>query len=92
MSQPWTPKLKAATDALEMACNQRNDAVKALGPHQTTVMLFIEDVNRELDLLEGDLKKLFPREPGRVASYLAATKPRRRAYAGDEQDEATTMN
>jgi hypothetical protein len=38
------------------------------------VVLFIDDVNREIDRLEGDLKKLFPGEPDRVASYLAATR------------------
>ena len=43
-----------------MAFNQRNDTVKALGPQRTSVVLFIDDVNRELDRLEGDLKKLFP--------------------------------
>lgn len=34
--------------------------MKALGPIQTSVVLLIDDVNRELDRLEGDLKKLFP--------------------------------
>jgi hypothetical protein len=74
LGQTWTLKLKEATDALEMACNQRNDTVKALGPQRTSVVLFIDDVNRELDRLEGDLKKLFPGENDRVASYLAATR------------------
>lgn len=73
LAQTWTPKLKEATDALEMACNQRNDTVKALGPQRTSVVLFIDDVNRELDRLEGDLKKLFPGNPDRVAAYIAAT-------------------
>lgn len=74
LAQTWTPKLKAATDALEMAFNQRNDTVNALAPLQTSVALLIDDVNRELDRLEGDLKKLFPGAPTRVASYLAATR------------------
>jgi len=39
-------------------------------------------VNRELDRLEGDLKKLFPGKPNRVASYLAAT--RRHAAEPDQ--------
>ena len=71
LAQTWTPKVKEATDALEMAFLQRNDAVKALAPLQTSVVLLIDDVNRELDRLEGDLKKLFPGQPDRVASYLA---------------------
>ena len=72
LAQTWTPKMKTATDDLEMAFNQCNDTVKALGPLQTSVVLLIDDVNRELDRLEGDLKKLFPGQPDRVASYLAA--------------------
>jgi len=82
LAQTWTPKMKEATDALEMTFNQRNDTVKALGPLQTSVVLLIDDVNRELDRLEGDLKKLFPGQPDRVASYLAAT--RRSSSSSDE--------
>jgi hypothetical protein len=85
LAQTWSPKVKEATDALEMACNQRNDTVKALGPQRTSVVLFIDDVNRELDRLEGDLKKLFPGNTDRVASYLAAT---RRSAPESEQPAA----
>jgi len=84
LAQTWTPKMKDATDALEMAFNQRNDTVKALGPLQTSVILLIDDVNRELDRLEGDLKKQFPGQTDRVASYLAATRNNRPASTGDE--------
>lgn len=87
LAQIWTPKLKDATDALEMAFNQRNDTVKALGPQRTSVVLFIDDVNRELDRLEGDLKKLFPGNPDRVASYLAATRNSRPAAEPDQPPE-----
>jgi hypothetical protein len=38
------------------------------------VALLVGEVNVELDRLEGDLKKLFPGAPNRVASYLAATR------------------
>jgi hypothetical protein len=74
LSLTWTPRLKDATDLLEAAFNQRNETVKAIGPLQTSVVLFIDEVNRELDRLEGDLKKLFPGAPERVGSYLAATR------------------
>jgi len=84
LAQTWTPKMKEATDALEMAFNQRNDTVKALAPIQTSVVLLIDDVNRELDRLEGDLKKLFPGQPDRVASYLAATRNNRSSSSNDE--------
>ena len=46
----------------------------ALTPLLTGVMLFIDDVNHELDRLEGDLMKLFPGDTTRVASYIAATR------------------
>jgi hypothetical protein len=77
LAQTWTPKLQAATDQLESAFKQRNDCLRALEPLQTAVLLLIEDVNRELNRLEGDLKKLFPGSAARVASYLAATRPSR---------------
>ena len=44
LAQMWTPRLKGATDALEMAFNRRNDTVKALGPQRTSVVLFIKDL------------------------------------------------
>jgi hypothetical protein len=74
LAQTWTPKLKAVTDGLQSACTQRDQAVAALGPFHTSVALLVGDVNDELDRLEGDLKKLFPGDPNRVASYLAATR------------------
>jgi len=83
LAQTWTPRLKEATDALEMAFNQRNDTVKAIGPELTSVVLFIDEVNRELDRLEGDLKKLFAGAPDRAASYLAATRNNRQSSAVD---------
>ncbi len=87
LAQTWTPKLKAAADMLEMACKARNDAVKALAPQRTSVVLFIDDVNHELDRLEGDLKKLFPGAADRVASFLAATRPSR-SGGSDEPEPA----
>lgn len=84
LAQAWTPRLKDATDALEMAFTQRNDAVSAIAPLQTSVVLLIEDVNRELDRLEGDLKKLFPGQGQRVASFLSATRPSRANNNGEE--------
>jgi hypothetical protein len=82
----WSPKLKGVTDELEMAMNRRNDNLRALEPLHTSVLLLIDDVNRELDRLEGDLKKIFPGAADRVASYLAATRPGR-SSAASAQDE-----
>jgi hypothetical protein len=47
--------------------------------------LLIDDVNREIDRLEGDLKKLFPDAPNRVASYLAATRPNHHGSPGQPE-------
>jgi hypothetical protein len=63
LAQMWTPRLKTATDGLQTACTQRDQAVAALGPHHTSVALLVGEVNTELDRLEGDLKKLFPGDP-----------------------------
>jgi hypothetical protein len=77
LAKTWIPKLTDATDALKSAASARNAAVKALGPQQTAVYLFIDDVNRELDRLEGDLRKIFAGSQERVAAFLAATRPSR---------------
>jgi hypothetical protein len=77
LAQTWTTKVKEVTDELETAFSQRNDSVTGLGPLQTSVVLLIDDLNRELVRLEGELKLLFPSEPDRVASYLAATRTSR---------------
>jgi uncharacterized protein (DUF697 family) len=45
--------MKGATDGLEMAFNQRNDTVKALGPLQTSVVLLIDDVTGFQALFEA---------------------------------------
>lgn len=74
LAQTWTSKLAAATDALETANQQRNECLHAIEPLQTAVLLLTEDVNRELNRLEGDLKKLFPTDSARVASFLSATR------------------
>ncbi len=72
LAQVWTGKLTSVTDSLELAFNERNAAIDALAAHHRAVVFFIEEVNQGLDQLEGDLKKLFPGEPTRVAAYLAA--------------------
>jgi hypothetical protein len=86
----WIPRLKDATDTLETAFKARNAAVTALGPQQTSTILFIDDVNRELDRLEGDLKKLFAGQPDRVADFLAATRPNRPAQTDETPTPAAT--
>jgi hypothetical protein len=77
LAKAWATKLTEATDALQNAFAERNDAVKALGLQHTAVTLFLDEVNREVDRLEGDLKKVFAGEADRVGSYLAAFRPSR---------------
>jgi hypothetical protein len=43
----------------------------------------LDDVNRELDRLEGDLKKLIPGQPERVSSYLVAARQPAHRRRGD---------
>jgi hypothetical protein len=83
LAQTWIPRLKAATDELEMAHNRRNDCLRVIEPLQTAVVLLIENVNLELNRLEGDLKKVFASFPDRVSSFLAASRPSRSANHED---------
>jgi hypothetical protein len=70
----WVPKLTPATDALAAASTARREAVVAIGPYLSAQFLYVEDVNLELDRLEGALQGIFPGDAKRVASYLAATR------------------
>ncbi|MRG94917.1 hypothetical protein [Polyangium spumosum] len=81
----WTPRLSGATDTLE-GCNKERGAVMgALALHGTTELLYIGEINLELDKLEGALLQLFPGQPKRVASFLSATKPRRKRKDDDDE-------
>ena len=71
----WSPRLKHVTDNLADGVTARKNALQTLGLQGTAEELFIEDVNRELDILEGELLKLFPGQPKRVAAFLEATRP-----------------
>jgi hypothetical protein len=64
--------IAAATDALAAAASARKDAVRAVGPLLTAQFLYVEDVNLEIDRLEGALQGLFPGEPARVSAFLSA--------------------
>lgn len=71
---PWADKIGPATDTLESASRARIDAVHAMGPLLTAQYLYVEDLNTELDRLEGGLLTTFPGDAKRVASYLSATR------------------
>lgn len=74
LAQTWTPRLSAATQALQAAVAERDRCDAALEPHLTTARLFVDEVNRALDVLEGDLKKTFPGSPEQATSFLSATR------------------
>jgi hypothetical protein len=71
----WTPRLKLVNENLANGSTVRRNALQTVALQGTAEELFIADVNRELDILEGDLLKLFPGQPKRVAAFLEATRP-----------------
>jgi hypothetical protein len=49
LATTWVPKLLAVTDALDAGARQRKAAVDALAHHQTSINLFIDDSNLDID-------------------------------------------
>lgn len=89
LAKTFLPRLEAATHTLQKALDQRTSSVSAFEKHRTSVILLRDAVNRELDITEGELLKLFPGERMRVASYLAASRPSR---GGAEAAEVQTTS
>jgi hypothetical protein len=87
LATQWTPRLETSTHELETGSKNRRIALQAVALQDTAEELFIDDVNREIDILEGDLLKRFPGQPKRVAAFLEPTKPRRRARDDDADDK-----
>jgi hypothetical protein len=81
LTTEWSPRWVANTDALETAAGARDAAVRAEAPLDAEQTLYINDINLELDRLEGDLKKLFPGQPKRVSAFLAPTRATKRRKA-----------
>lgn len=71
----WLPRLKIVTNNLAEAAQNRRNALQAIALQGTAEELFIDDVNRELDIVEGELLKLFPGQPKRVSAFLESTRP-----------------
>jgi hypothetical protein len=71
----WAHRLKVVTDALSLVVVARTGADKEQHTENTSLHLLIGEVNLALDVLEGDLQKIFPGDAKRVASYLSSTKP-----------------
>ena len=86
LAMEWTPRLGAVTERLEMDAKARENGLRALALQGTSEELYVEDINLELDRLEGDLKKLFPGQPKRVAAFLEPTRPKRKREAGNADE------
>ena len=89
LATKWTLRLKTVNDNLADASTARRNALQAVALQGTAEELLIADINRELDILEGDLLKLFPGQPKRVAAFLEPTRPStRRARTEPETSTA----
>lgn len=75
LATKWIPRLELVTNALAGGSAGRRTALQACALQDTAEELFIADVNRELDILEGELMKRFPGQPKRVAAFLEPTRP-----------------
>ena len=82
----WSSRLGDVTGKLESASAQRKDALGAVAMHGVSEILLVEEINLEIDRLEGELKKRFPRQPKRVAAYLAPLTTKRAPEPDDEQE------
>lgn len=87
LAKKWTPRLSSVTENLALGSTNRRNALQAVALQDTAEELFIDDINREIDILEGDLMKLFPGQPKRVAAFLEATKPRRSKRSRSNNDD-----
>ncbi|MFO0685439.1 MAG: hypothetical protein U0234_25495 [Sandaracinus sp.] len=74
LADTWIPRLTPRTEQLRQAAQARRDAVAAIGPLLTAQFLYVEDVNLEIDRLEGALQQIFPGDPARVAAYFAGAR------------------
>ena len=70
----WGAIWETKTEALATASRAKKDAVMAESAHSAIAALYVEDVNNELDRLEGDLLRLFPGDRDSVDAFLSATR------------------
>lgn len=81
----WAAVWETKTEALATASRIKKDAVMLESTQSALATLYIEDVNRELDRLEGELLRLFPGDRDTVDAFLSAT---RRTPKKKKNDEA----
>ena len=83
----WSPRWSANTEALSAASLTKKDAVLAQATFSANETLYIEEINRELDRLEGDLLRLFPGDRDSVGAFLAPTRPASKRKRGEDPFE-----
>lgn len=84
----WAERWARDTDALEGAVNARDAALRAESTIDVEAQQYIDDFNKELDALEGELLKIFSGQSHRVASFLTATRRTRRRARDEQAEEA----
>lgn len=84
LATEWKPRIVLVQDALRVAHGGRGDALRAEGPIVTAVRLYVDDLNHEIDRLEGDLLRIFAGRRERAAAFFEPFRPARRA--GEPED------
>ena len=80
----WAAAWETKTEALATASRIKKDAVMLESTQSALATLYIEDVNRELDRLEGELLRLFPGDRDTVDAFLSATRRNPKKKKNDE--------
>jgi hypothetical protein len=69
----WIPRITAVNTELAASIDTKTKAEAEQVTLYQSRDLLIKEINKHLDVLEGDLQKIFPGDLKRVASYLTAT-------------------
>lgn len=83
----WESRWAANNEALASAARTKKDAILAQATFSANETLYIEEINRELDRLEGDLLRLFAGERDSVDAFLAPTRPTPKRNRNDDGTE-----
>lgn len=83
----WAPRWSAHTEALSAASHTKKEAIRVQATFSANEELYIDEINRELDRLEGDLLRLFPGERDTVDAFLAPTRPNTKRKRGEDGTE-----
>lgn len=84
----WAALWETKTETLAAASRAKKDAVMAESTHSALAALYVDDINRELDRLEGDLLRIFPGDRDSVEAFLSPTRRPTKKKKGDGDDAA----